>query len=96
MLVGGNYRFRAGVDQSTGLKRFQAWTPPAGFTFQGHWSRADGMGGMFVAEADNAAAALQATTAFSDLLEFELVPIVDIIEAVPLTAKVIDWIGTVG
>ena len=27
MLVGGAYRFRAGVDQRAGLKRFQAWQP---------------------------------------------------------------------
>jgi hypothetical protein len=52
MLVGGTYRFRADVDQRAGLKRFQAWQPPAGFTFQGHWTMADGMGGMFIAEVD--------------------------------------------
>lgn len=40
MLVSGTYRFRAGVDQRIGLKRFQAWQPPAGFTFQGHWATA--------------------------------------------------------
>ena len=64
MLVGGTYRFRAGVDQRVGLKRFQAWKPPAGFTFQGHWSTADGMGGMFIAEADSAAAAFEGCKKF--------------------------------
>ena len=39
MLVAGTYRFRAGVDQRAGLKRFQAWQPPAGFTFQGRGVR---------------------------------------------------------
>jgi hypothetical protein len=39
MLIGGTYRFRAGVYQRAGLKRFQAWQPPAGFTFQGHGPR---------------------------------------------------------
>jgi len=51
MLVGGTYQFRTGVDQRIGLKRFQAWKPPAGFSFQGHWATAGGMGGMFLAEA---------------------------------------------
>jgi hypothetical protein len=95
MLVGGTYRFRSGVDQRVGLKRFQAWTPPAGFAFQGHWSTADGMGGMFVAETDSAAAALEAAATFSDLLEFNIVPVVDIMEAVPISARVLDWIDSV-
>ena len=95
MLVGGTYRFRDGVDQRVGLKRFQAWKPPAGFTFQGHWSTADGMGGMFIAEADSAAAAFEAAAAYADLLEFNIVPVLDIMEAVPINARVFDWIDSV-
>jgi hypothetical protein len=96
MLVGGTYRFRAGVDQRIGLKRFQAWKPPAGFSFQGHWATADGMGGMFIAEADSPAAAFEATATFADLLEFHVVPVLDIMEAVPINARVFDWIDSVG
>lgn len=95
MLVGGTYRFRAGVDQRVGLKRFQAWTPPAGFSFQAHWATADGMGGMFVAEAASAATAFEATATFSDLLEFHIVPVLDIMEAVPINARVFEWIDSV-
>jgi hypothetical protein len=96
MLVGGTYQFRAGVDQRIGLKRFQAWKPPAGFSFQGHWSTADGMGGMFIAEVDDAANALEATAAFADLMEFHIVPVLDIMEAVPINARVYEWIDSVG
>jgi hypothetical protein len=96
MLVTGTYRYRAGVDQRIGLKRFQAWKPPAGFTFQGHWHTADGMGGIFVAEADSAVVALEATATFADLMEFHVVPVVDIMEAVPVNARVFDWIDSVG
>jgi hypothetical protein len=95
MLVGGTYRFRAGADLRVGLKRFQAWTPPAGFSFQGHWATADGMGGMFVAEADSAAVAFEVAATFSDLLEFHIVPVLDIMEAVPINARVFDWIDSV-
>jgi hypothetical protein len=95
MLVGGTYRFRPGVDQRAGLKRFQAWKPPAGFTFQGHWATADGMGGMFIAEAESAAVAFEAAATFSDLLEFHTVPVLDIMEAVPINARVLDWIDSV-
>jgi hypothetical protein len=96
MLVGGTYRFRAGVDQRIGLKRFQAWQPPAGFSFQGHWATADGMGGIFIAEADSAAVAFEATAAFADMAEFQVVPVLDITEAVPINARVFDWIDSVG
>jgi hypothetical protein len=96
MLLGGIYSFRPGVDQRSGLKRFQAWTPPEGFTFQSHWARSDGMGGIFLAEVATAAAALEATTTFSDLIEFELVPVVDIMESVAISAKVFGWIDSIG
>jgi hypothetical protein len=96
MLIGGTYRFRAGVDQRIGLQRFQAWKPPAGFTFQGHWTTADGMGGMFIAEANSAAAAFEATATFADLLDFNIVPVLDIMEAVPINLRVYDWIDSVG
>lgn len=96
MLMAGIYRFRFNAaDQGVGLKRFQAWTPPEGFTFQGHWARADGTGGIFVADASSAAAVLEAASAFSDLMEFEIVPVVDIVESLPISAKVLGWIGSV-
>ena len=95
MLLAGTYRFRAGVDPRVGLKRFQAWTPPSGFTFQGHWATADGMGGMFIAEAESSAAAFEATSAFGDLIEFKLVPALDIMESVPISARVIGWIDSI-
>jgi hypothetical protein len=82
MLLGGTYKFRTGVDQRVGLKRFQAWTPPAGFTFHGHWARA--------------AAAFEATGAFGDLIEFHLVPVLDIMESVPISARVLGWIDSIG
>jgi hypothetical protein len=96
MLIGGSYRFQDGADRRAGMTRFLAWTPPAGFTFQGHWSTADGIGGMFVAEVESAAAALEATTSFADLFIFEIVPVVDIMEAVPVAGRVLDWIDSIG
>jgi hypothetical protein len=95
MLIGGTYRFRPGTDQRIGLKRFQAWKPPAGFDFHGHWTTADGMGGMFIAEADSVATAFEVTATFADLLDFHLVPVLDIMEAVPINARVFDWIDSV-
>ncbi len=95
MLLGGTYRFRSGVDQRNGLKRFQAWQPPAGFSFLGHWVTADGAGGMFIAEAESAAVALEASAAFADMVDLQVVPILDIMEALPINARVFDWIDSV-
>jgi Protein of unknown function (DUF3303) len=95
MLLAGNYRFRPGSDQRVGLKRFLAWSPPAGFTFHGHWQRADGTGGVFIAEVDTVAAAFEAASAFSDLIEFELAPVIDIAESVPISGRVLEWIDSV-
>ncbi|HXW79802.1 MAG TPA: DUF3303 family protein [Acidimicrobiales bacterium] len=95
MLIGGIYKFRPGADQRVGLKRFQAWAPPSGFVFQGHWARADGTGGLFLAEAESAAAVFEATGAFSDLIEFDIVPVLDIMESVPVSMKVLSWIDSV-
>ncbi len=54
------------------------------------------MGGMFIAEADSAAAAFETTATFADLLDFNLVPVLDMMEAVPINARVFDWIDSVG
>jgi hypothetical protein len=95
VLFAGNYKFRQVQDPGIGLKRFMAWTPPAGFVFQGHWSRADGTGGMFLAEVESAAAVFEATAAFSDIIEFDIVPVLEITEAVPVNLKVFSWMETV-
>jgi hypothetical protein len=95
MLIAGIYKFRPGPDPRVGLKRFQAWAPPAGFVFQGHWARADGTGGMFLAEAESAVAVFEATSAFSDLIEFDIVPALEIMESVPVSARVLSWIDSV-
>lgn len=94
MLVAGTYRPRAGVDQRGGLKRFTSWAPPAGFTFLGHWSRSDGDGGMFVAETESATAMFEATAAWSDLFEFDVVPVVEIAEGVPIGLRVQGWLDS--
>ncbi len=95
MLFAGTYKFRPTLDPGAGLRRFQAWSPPSGFSFQGHWARADGAGGMFLAEAESPSAVLEATVAFADLMDFEIVPVVDIMESVGISLKVLSWLSSV-
>jgi len=51
---------------------------------------------MFIAEAESAAGAFEATGAFSHLIEFHLVPVLDIMESVPISARVLGWIDSIG
>ncbi|MGA3354237.1 MAG: DUF3303 family protein [Acidimicrobiales bacterium] len=43
----------------------------------------------------SAAAALEATAVFGDLIEFHLVPVMDIMESVPISARVLGWIDSI-
>ena len=49
---------------------------------------------MFVAEAESAAAIYEAASAFSDLLEFDITPAVEIAEGVPIAMRVQGWIDS--
>jgi hypothetical protein len=53
------------------------------------------MGGMFIAEVDNAAAAFEASATFADQAEFQMVPVLDVMESVPISARVYDWIDSI-
>jgi hypothetical protein len=97
MLIGGTYTTRIDSEASSkrNLQLFANWTTPAGFEFKAHWARADGKGGMFIAEAATAEALLEATAPWSTRLDFDIAPIVEITSAVPLFMKVQAWMDTV-
>jgi hypothetical protein len=95
MLFAGTWSPLPGTDQKAGLKRFQAWVPPDGFVFQGHWQRADGGGGIFVAEVESASAAFEAMAVWTDLIEFDIAPVLEITEAAQASAKALAWIDSV-
>lgn len=40
--------------------------------------------------------ARQAAATFADLLDFNIVPVLDIMDAVPINLRVYDWIDSVG
>lgn len=97
MLIGGTYTTRFDSEESSkrNLQLFTNWTPPAGFEFKAHWARADGKGGMFIAEVETAEAMLEATTPWTSRMDFDIGPIVDITAAVPLYMKVQAWTDSV-
>ena len=69
------------------LSIFSNWTPPAGYEFKSLYDYADGNGGIAIVEGTSAAALLEAHAPFAAYFEFELRPIVDAQEAIPLLQK---------
>ena len=97
MLIGGTYTTRMHTEESVerNLQLFMNWTPPEGFEFLHHWARADGKGGVFIAEAASATALLEATAPWTSRMDFDIAPLVDITEAVPSFLKVQEWAKSV-
>jgi len=65
-----------------GLQLFSKWSPPAGATFHQFLSRMDGNGGYAVVESDDVQAIMEGPAKFSTLFAFNIVPVVDIMDAI--------------
>ena len=74
------------------LRVFGQWQPPAGTTMKSINIAADGRHSFAVFEADSAALLLEATSAFTDYLDFEIFPLISAEEAVPIMARLQAWV----
>jgi hypothetical protein len=72
------------------LKAFEKWTPAAG-EYKAMVSRIDGQGGYALIESDNPAGLLEDAAKFSDTFVFETVPVLDMMEAVPVFNTAMQW-----
>ena len=79
----------AEADVKRGLAAFAAWTPPAGVTFHQFLGRLDGGGGYAVSETDDPALVAEGPAKFAPWFDFEVVPVVDIMEIVPIAQEAI-------
>lgn len=70
---------------------YSQWKPPAGVEIKSFYSFADGNGGVIISEATTAAAMLEAISPFSPYLEYKVVPIIEIGEAVAIGQRVNAW-----
>ncbi len=90
MLFYVGWRARPGTgpaEQEKSLEVFSRWQPPAGLQIQGMWGRADG-GGFCVAEADSTQVIMEACAPWGgSLLDYEVVPILDMKESAAISAK---------
>ena len=93
MLFHLSYRPRPNLDEA-GAKRalelFLKWKPPAGSEIKAHYARPDG-GGFAVVEANSLAPLIEATAVWEVFFDQEVVPVMDMAEAVPAIQRGIAW-----
>jgi hypothetical protein len=75
--------------QKRSLQLFTSWTPP--FEFKAHYSRADGKGGIALFEADEPAVVLEGIAPFTPFFDFDVAPVTEIENAVPVLLQVNAW-----
>ncbi len=76
-------------DQKRSLQLFMNWTPP--FEFKAHYTRADAGGGIAIFEADDPLVILEGISPFTPYFDFDIAPVTEIENAVPIFQKVNDW-----
>ena len=91
MLFVATYAPRAPSEEGDkrSLQLFTSWEPPIEFT--AHWARADGDGGIAVFEAESAAQVLEGLAPWAPWLEFDVIPVVPIEDAVPILMGIDAW-----
>jgi hypothetical protein len=91
MLFAALYTTRDPSEESDkrGLQLFTNWAPP--FEFKHHWARADGKGGIAIFEADDPAVVLEGISPFTAYFDFEVTPVLEVEQAVPVFMKVNAW-----
>jgi Domain of unknown function (DUF3303) len=65
------------------LDAFAKWSPPDGVTMHQFLNRLDTGGGYAVVETDDPLLAAEAPAKFAPWFDFEVVPVVDIMDAIP-------------
>jgi hypothetical protein len=73
------------------LEAFAKWQIPADQNYKEFLSRVDGEGGFAVIETDNQAGLLDGVSKFLTWLEFDIVPVVDIMDAVSVLSAGADY-----
>jgi hypothetical protein len=71
-------------DISRRRELFKRWRPPEGLVFHQFVTRLDGDGGYAIVESDRPEPVLDAPARFCPWFEFSLVPVMDILDSVPV------------
>jgi hypothetical protein len=91
------YRWRANVrdDDTRGMRQlFVAWEPPTGLEVTAHYHYARG-GGLAVVDTVGASTLFEALAPFTHTIDFDIEPIVNVIEAIAISMDVDVWVESV-
>jgi len=81
----------AEADAKRGLQLFSKWVPPEGLKMTEFVSRIDGRGGYVMVETDNPALLADGPSKFGVLNEFEVIPVMDIMDGMPIAQEAIEF-----
>lgn len=100
MLFQVNYTARVGgsaadieASSKRGLALYGKWTP--GFEVKSFHIRADGKGGTIVVETDDVGTIVDSVSKFNSINEVEIVPIMDVGEALPIYSEALAWVDSI-
>jgi len=78
------------------LEVFSKWAPPEGVTFHQFLARLDTGGGFAVVESDNPMLVAEGPAKFGPWFAFEVIPVLDMPEAMPIVQEAIDFRDSIG
>ena len=91
------YRRRPSItDEETRrlMRIFMAWTPPIGVELLAHYHYARGSGGIVILTADSAPALFESLTAFDSIIEYQVEPVLNVIDAVAIKMDIDAWVSS--
>ncbi len=99
-LVSWTYRLTGSAQENEatlrrGLAVYSKWTPPATTTYHQFLARLDGSGGAAVIETDNPADITETAGKFAFMLDYQVVPVVDIADGIQAMIAGIDFLESV-
>lgn len=97
MLLAVCYRWNSTVtyeDRQRVRQLFMAWTAPPGIEIVNHYHFARG-GGIILTEVTSVSVIYEGLVPFMSSLDFEIEPVLDIVEAIAISMDVHEWANTV-
>jgi hypothetical protein len=82
---------QAEADAKRGMQLFSKWSPPEGLKMTEFVERLDGQGGYVMCETDDPTLLLDGPAKFAVANTFEVIPVMDIMESLPIAQEAIDF-----
>ena len=76
------------------MRIFMAWSPPPGVELLAHYHYARGGGGIVILTTDSAAALFESLTAFDSIIEYQVEPVLNVIDAVAIKMDIDVWVSS--